>query len=96
MTQASLIRIGAYGGFVFAAVWAICGTGYVLIAGIPVEPPSLEQTIQLMRRTEYRLLFWLWPVAWLAVIPFALGGRAFLARRSQAWATIGRSCPVRS
>ena len=46
-------------------------------------------TIALLRRGAYQLLFWLWPIAYLAVVPFAIGARDYLRPQSPFWADVG-------
>lgn len=84
-----MLRFGGGAGLVFAGVWLICATAYLLQVGIPASQPTLASTISLMRRREHELLFWLWPVAFLALIPFGVAARDYVARYSPVAATVG-------
>ena len=74
----TLLRIGGYCGVCFAVIWTFCATGYLIVVGIPSSPPSLIETADIMNRPAYGILFWLWPIAYLAVVPFALAVRQYL------------------
>jgi hypothetical protein len=89
MSSPRLLKIGGFSGLSFSLIWVICATGYLVQVGIPAEPPSLIETVDLMRRPAYQALFWLWPLAYLAVIPFALAAQDHLRPLSPAAARIG-------
>ena len=81
--------IGGFSGIVFSVIWLCCTTGYLIQAGIPSSPPGISETVDLMRQPAYRLLFWLWPVAYLFAIPFAIAAREHLQSTAPASARIG-------
>lgn len=89
MNSRSLLKIGGLGGSIFSVVWLVCATGYLVHVGIPSEPPSLPESVELIRQGSYRLLFWIWPIAYLAVIPFALAAGDYLQDTSPALARLG-------
>lgn len=89
MDRTYLIRAGGFAGLVFSVIWVVCGVGYVIVAGIPSAPAPVADTVALLRRDAYQLLFWLWPVAYLAAVPFSLGARQYLQARSPLWADLG-------
>lgn len=89
MNSPSLLKIGGLCGSIFSLVWLICTTGYLAHVGFPSEPPTVTKSVDLMREGSYQLLFWLWPVAYLAVIPFALAVRDYLLTSSPALARLG-------
>lgn len=84
-----LLEVGGYSGLAFSIVWIVCSTGYLAIVGLPPEPPGLLETVELLRQPSYRLLFWLWPIAYLAVIPFGLAAREYLHSFSPVAARLG-------
>ena len=84
-----LLKVGGYSGLAFSVVWVFCGTGYLVLAGLPPEPPGLLETVELFQRPSYQLLFWLWPLAYLAVIPFSLAAREYLHSFSPVAARLG-------
>jgi len=45
--------------------------------------------VELFRRSSYQLLFWLWPVAYLAGLPFSLAAGKYLQVISPTWARLG-------
>jgi hypothetical protein len=84
-----LLKVGGYSGLTFSIVWIVCSTGYLAVVGIPPEPPGLLETVELLRQPSYQLLFWLWPIAYLAAIPFSLGAREYLHSFSPVAARLG-------
>jgi hypothetical protein len=84
-----LMRVGGYCGLAFSVVWLICSVSYLIIVGLPPQPPDLAQSVELFRRSSYQLLFWLWPLAYLAAIPFSLAAGNYLKTLSPAWSRLG-------
>jgi len=84
-----LLRVGGYCGLAFSVVWLICSVSYLILAGLPPEPPSLAESVELFRRSYYQFLFWLWPVAYLVVIPFSLAAGKYLQTICPVWARLG-------
>ena len=88
-SDSHLLKIGGYCGVCFAIIWIICGTGYLIVFGIPSSVPSLLETARVMSQPSFKILFWIWPVAYLAVIPFALAVRIYLKDTAPIIALIG-------
>ena len=84
-----LFRIGGYCGVCFSVVWTFCATGYLIVVGIPSSPLSLTETADLMSKPIYGILFWIWPIAYLAVVPFALAVQQYLLASAPTLANIG-------
>ncbi len=85
----SFLKTGGICGLAFSAIWLVCTTGYCIQAGFPSSPPSLTETAEMWRRSTFKLLFWAWPIAYLAVIPFALAVKGYLSSLSPVSARIG-------
>ena len=82
MDKSRLLQLGGYCAFTFVGVWIVCSAIYLLKAGIPAVASILDATAALMRRPAYRLAFWLWLLAFLAVIVTALAAHEYLRFRS--------------
>lgn len=89
MKEIQLLRLGGICAMVFSVVWIVNATIYLIVAGIPAVPPSIQETVEIMRQPAYRLAFWLWPLAYLSVIVTALATHQYLRFEHPVLAKIG-------
>ena len=66
------LRLGGLCSLLFAGLWAVGTTLYLVAVGSPGPPASNEALIEAMRHPAYRAAFlWVWPAAWIASLVVA-------------------------